>query len=518
MNIPTISLIAMIASVASIAIALAMLFLVLWQAPKHRDNQLMALYMIEVIFWGIMAFMVRFWTTAGLDSSFFFAGIVMGIGFSGLFLCALVSHYAGLWKYWWLRALLLAGLLNNIINIPLIFQGNLYTDFHVSAEGSLLFHLLPLGFVSFGITYLFHFGSLAILWKFRNQRAGKALLAGGILLSAGVLTSLSAVLSQYSIAIMAAGVSTIFFTFAILRENLFNPLALLNEELTQANTRLSQITGKLQLTNQQLAEANRLKSQFLASMSHELRTPLNSIIGYTELLLQGIYGDLSEKQTDRLTKVMKNGQHLLQLINDILDLSKIEAGHMLLELEPVQLVPILEECLAVFEPLVAKKGLVMQREVQADLPQIMADKGRVLQVVTNLVSNAVKFTHEGHIILYSHVLDDGNRLNLPPDLPLLHEDWVLLGVKDTGIGITPEDQKIIFDEFRQVDGSTTREYEGTGLGLAITRKLVKMMNGHIWLESEPGKGTQFWVMVPKAKKTTVLMSEGAIEDIRSRSG
>jgi signal transduction histidine kinase len=498
MNIPTISLIAMIASVASIAIALAMLFLVLWQAPKHRDNQLMALYMIEVIFWGIMAFMVRFWTIANLDSSFFFAGIVMGIGFSGLFLCALVSHYAGLWKYWWLRALLLAGLVNNVINIPLIFQGKLYVDFHVSPEGSLLFHLLPLGFVSFGVTYLFQFGSLIILWKFRNQRAGKALLAGGVLLSAGVLTSLSTVLSQYSIAIMAAGVSTVFFAFAILRENLFNPLALLNEELTQANTRLSQITGKLQMTNQQLAEANRLKSQFLASMSHELRTPLNSIIGYTELLLQGIYGELNEKQTDRLTKVMKNGQHLLQLINDILDLSKIEAGHMLLELEPVQLVPVLEECLAVFEPLVVKKGLTLQREVQADLPPIMADKGRVLQIVTNLVSNAIKFTHEGHITLYSHILDDGNRLNLPSDLPLPHEDWVLLAVKDTGIGITPEDQQIVFDEFRQVDGSTTREYEGTGLGLAITRKLVRMMNGHIWLESEPGKGTTFWVMIPKA--------------------
>lgn len=499
------SLIAMVSSIASIAIALAMLFLVLWQAPKYRDNQLMALYMVEVVFWGVMAFMVRFWSLGGRNSTLFFYGIVLGIGLNGFFLFALVSHYAGLWKYWWLRVMLLAGLLYSIISIPLILQGILYSDFSVSVEGNLIFQFRPLGYVSFGVVYLFHLGALIILLRYRNQRAGKALLVGSLLLSSGVLTSLSNVLAQYPIAIIAAGISTVFFAYAILRENLFNPLVLLNEELTQANTRLSQITGKLQLANQQLIEASRLKSQFLASMSHELRTPLNSIIGYTELLLQGIYGELNEKQDDRLNKVMRNGQHLLQLINDILDLSKIEAGHMLLELEPVELIPVLDECLSIFDPLVEKKGLSLIRNIQEPLPQVASDRGRLSQIITNLVSNAVKFTHSGHITIYSHALSDNNRHHLPTDIPLPHDDWVLISVQDTGIGIAPEDQEIIFDEFRQVDGSTTREYEGTGLGLSITRRLIKMMNGHIWLESELGRGSEFWIMLPMAQQKRGLV-------------
>lgn len=498
MNIPMISLIAMVSSIVSITIALAMLFLVLWQAPKYRDNQLMALYMVEVIFWGMMAFMVRFWSLGGQDSTLFFHGIVLGIGLNSVLLFALVSHYAGLWKNWWLKVILVMGLFYIVTNVPLLLHDKLYLDFSVSNEGSLLFRFLPLGYISFAIVGLFHLGSLSILLRYRNQRAGKALLRGSVLISVGVLSSFLDILAQTPIAIMAAGISTIFFAYAILRENLFNPLALLNEELAQANTRLSQITGKLQLANLKLIEASHTKSQFLASMSHELRTPLNSIIGYTELLLQGIYGDLNEKQLDRLGKVMRNGQHLLQLINNILDISKIEAGYMVLELEPVELKPMLDECLAIFEPLVDKKGLTLSRDIQDDLPHVLSDRGRLLQVVTNLVGNAVKFTHSGSITLYSYALNDNNRHNLPPNIPLAHDDWVLISVQDTGIGISAENKEIIFDEFRQVDGSPTREYEGTGLGLSITRKLVKMMNGHLWLESELGHGSKFWIMLPVA--------------------
>jgi len=129
----------------------------------------------------------------------------------------------------------------------------------------------------------------------------------------------------------------------------------------------------------------------------------------------------------------------------------------------------------------------------------MVDKMRFLQILMNLISNAVKFTHSGHITVYGHVLDATNRHSLPAGLPLLDDEWVLIGVKDTGIGIAPEDQRIVFDEFRQVDGSPTREYEGTGLGLAITHKLIEMMNGHIWIESELNRGSTFWLLLPIAK-------------------
>lgn len=493
------SLVAMIFSLASIILALAMFLLVLWQAPRHVDNQLMALYMIEVVFWGVMAFMVRFWTFSGQDVTPFFYGIVLGIGFNGLFLFALVSHYTGLWQRWWPRVLLLLGFLYSIVIVPMVFQEKLYTNFSISPEGHLLFQYEPFGYTTFGVVFLFHFASMMTLWHFRKQRAGRVLLLGAVVISVGVLSSLSDLLVQYPVAIMAASISTVFFARAILREKLFNPLALLNEDLTQANARLSQITEELQVTNQQLVEANHLKSRFLAIMSHELRTPLNSIVGYTELLLQGVYGEMSEKQHDRLSKVMRNGQHLMQLINDILDLSKIEAGHMQLDLEPVEIVSVLAECITLFEPLVQKRGLALRRDIEPDLPWVMADKMRVLQILMNLISNAVKFTHAGHIAVYSQVLNGSNRQYLPPALSLLHDDWVLIGVEDTGIGIAAENQKIVFEEFRQVDGSITREYEGTGLGLAITRKLIEMMNGHIWLESELNRGSTFWLLLPIVK-------------------
>lgn len=498
MNVPTMSLVAMVSSLASVILALAMFLLVLWQAPRHVDNQLMALYMIEVVFWGAMAFMVRFWTISGQDVTPFFYGIVLGIGFNGLFLFTLVSHYTGLWQHWWPRALLLLGFLYSIIIVPLVYQGKLYTDFSISPDGNLLFRFQPFGYVTFGVVFLFHLASMVTLWHFRKQHAGRVLLLGAVVISAGVLSSLSDLLMQYPVAIMAAGISTVFFAHAILREKLFNPLALVNEELTQANARLSQVSGELQVTNQQLVEANHLKSRFLAIMSHELRTPLNSIIGYTELLLQGVYGEMSEKQQDRLNKVMRNGQHLMQLINDILDLSKIESGHLQLDLEPVEIVSVIAECMTLFEPLAQKKGLDLLREVRPDLPWVMADKLRVLQILMNLISNAVKFTHVGHITVHGQILGGNDRRSLPPALLLPHDDWVLIGVTDTGIGIAPEDQGIVFDEFRQVDGSITREYEGTGLGLAITRKLVEMMNGHIWLESQLNQGSSFWFLLPIA--------------------
>lgn len=493
------SLIAMVSSLASIILALAMFLLVLWQAPRHIDNQLMALYMIEVVFWGAMAFMARFWTFSGQDVTPFFYGIVLGIGFNGLALFALVSHYTGLWRHWWPRVLLLLGFLYSIAIVQPVYQGKLYTNFSISPEGNLLFQFRPFGYVTFGVVFLFHFASMVTLWHFRKQRAGRSLLLGAGIISAGVLSSLSDLLMQYPVAIMTAGISTVFFARAILREKLFNPLVLLNEELTRANARLSQITVDLQVTNQQLVEANHLKSRFLAIMSHELRTPLNSIIGYTELLLQGVYGEMSEKQHDRLSKVMRNGQHLMQLINDILDLSKIESGYMQLELEPVEIVSVLAECVTLFEPLAQKKGLELLKEVQPELPWVMADKMRVLQTLMNLISNAVKFTHTGQITVRSQVLDESTRRYLPPALSLPHDDWVLIGVMDTGIGVAPENHGIVFDEFRQVDGSITREYEGTGLGLAITRKLIEMMNGYIWLESELGRGSTFWLLLPVAK-------------------
>jgi two-component system, sensor histidine kinase len=203
---------------------------------------------------------------------------------------------------------------------------------------------------------------------------------------------------------------------------------------------------------------------------------------------------------------------LLQLINDILDLSKIEAGRMELDIEPVSLPDIINQCMGTFEPMALKKNLELVRDVPADLPMIMVDKGRATQVLMNLISNAVKFTSDGKIIIRVQTFMS-SQLATAPIKTRSNENgpWMLLKVEDTGIGISPEDQQIIFDEFRQADGSPSRKYEGTGLGLSITRRLVELMHGYIWLTSVPGQGSTFHILLPLvaevSKSAPAVMNE-----------
>ncbi len=240
---------------------------------------------------------------------------------------------------------------------------------------------------------------------------------------------------------------------------------------------------------EELARANRLKSEFVANISHELRTPMHSIMGFTDALLSRLYGTLTEKQEDRLQKVKRNAQQLLALIDDLLDLSKIEAGRLELHYQAVDAVQELGAVIASIEPQIIEKGLTIQQEIAEELPCVWADGQRLRQIFTNLLSNAVKFTDTGGIRVRARTDERGQKA-------FVHFEFV-----DTGIGIAPKDQVIIFDEFRQADGSETRKYGGTGLGLAITRKLLTMMQGDIWVESETGKGSTFHVLVPVAVGT-----------------
>ena len=235
-----------------------------------------------------------------------------------------------------------------------------------------------------------------------------------------------------------------------------------------------------QETAERLKEIDKLKTQFLANMSHELRTPLNSIIGFSRVILKGIDGPLTDLQKADLTSIYNSGQHLLGLINNILDLSKIEAGKMELNFEEVELEPVIKTVMSTAIALIKGRPVDLVQEVAEDMPIIWADPTRIRQVILNLVSNACKFTDEGAIVVRAK-----------PE-----QNHVVISVNDTGIGIPEEKIENIFEEFTQVDGSTTRKVGGTGLGLPISRHFVEMHRGNIWVESKLGYGTTFYFTLP----------------------
>src|SRR5687768_6550756 len=254
----------------------------------------------------------------------------------------------------------------------------------------------------------------------------------------------------------------------------------LEERILAATADLAEQNTRLQWQSRELEKANRLKSEFLASMSHELRTPINALIGYASLMLDRIYGDLTPRQEEGLQRIQAAAQHLLALINDILDLAKIEAGRMPLHLDDVTLGDIMTEISQQIEPMVKKKNLTLNIELPSRELILHTDRTKVKQILLNLLSNAVKFTHQG-----------GIWVTISKD-----EEDLRFDVRDTGIGIHSTDLDSIWEDFRQVDQSRTREFGGTGLGLSITRKLVDALGGHVFAESVFGKGSTFTVVLP----------------------
>ena len=253
-------------------------------------------------------------------------------------------------------------------------------------------------------------------------------------------------------------------------------IRILNQSLERRSSELAEANGQLSARNQEVERANRLKSEFLASMSHELRTPLNTILGFSELLSEESAGLLNEKQKRFMTHIQRDASHLLELINDVLDLSKIEAGRLELRLDQFPMAVAAAEVLTGIRPLAAAKGISLDSDLDAGL-ELHADRLRFKEILYNLLSNAIKFTPSGGRVWIESSIVEGS---------------VCILVGDTGIGIAPEDQVPIFESFRQASATTKGVREGTGLGLAITKKLVEQHGGRIWVESEPGKGSRFF--------------------------
>ena len=242
---------------------------------------------------------------------------------------------------------------------------------------------------------------------------------------------------------------------------------------------------EIQEKNRQLAEASQNKSQFVSSMSHELRTPLNAIIGLTEMMVTNAARFGTERALEPLQRVNRAGNHLLGLINQVLDLSKIEAGKLELNPQTVQLAPLIDEVAGTARQLAEQNKNRLVVEAQDNLGTLTVDPMRLRQILLNLLSNACKFTKEGEVALRGRRVSNGGA-------------WIELSVSDTGIGMTPEQRAKLFEEFTQADATTAQQFGGTGLGLAITRKLARMMGGDVTVTSEPGKGSVFTVRLPAA--------------------
>src|SRR6267142_1024204 len=274
------------------------------------------------------------------------------------------------------------------------------------------------------------------------------------------------------------------------RARLYEDLKTLSAELEQ---KVRDATGELVRQNEllrrshiALEQASALKSQFLANMSHEFRTPLNAILGYTSMLLKGVSGEMTSQQRRNLERIDSNSHHLLSIINDILDISRIEAGKMPLTLAEFPLPDLIREVLAEVEPLIARAKLAVATELDEALPLVRSDRQKVKQIIINLLTNALKFTPQGWV-----------KVTAAYDKRL---DRVTMSVADSGIGISPKDQEVIFEDFRQADDSPTRQYTGAGLGLAICRRLTQMMDGELTVRSALGEGSTFTLAMPRAPK------------------
>ncbi|MBI5238368.1 MAG: MCP four helix bundle domain-containing protein [Deltaproteobacteria bacterium] len=262
------------------------------------------------------------------------------------------------------------------------------------------------------------------------------------------------------------------------------------EELRLANVELSNKKHEFEEANVRLTEANRMKSQFLANVSHELRTPLNSIIGFSDLLLEKSFGELNERQSQYLGFVHSSGEHLLKLINNILDLSKIEAGRMDVVFEVFPISEAIGETFGIVKPIAHKRSITITAKTAPASPKLKADKAKFKQIMLNLITNAIKFNVDGGAVTIDwDIAEEQKGVDI--------KRFIVFKVMDNGIGIKSEDKDKLFNEFGQLDSTITKEYGGTGLGLVLTKRLVELHKGEIWFESEYGKGSTFYVKFPQ---------------------
>ncbi len=500
--------ISIVIKLLGIAIPLGLAFVILLQA-RQRLNWLFCAFMLAIAWWNAGTIMLRLTLLPGIGDP----NTWLRLSFAGLFAVPLILYGMSLAGYrlsnpTFKRVTITIGLLGLAVTWAGMLREPYWGRVQVAPDGSIAssYEAGDWLFI-FTLVYCLTYFALAegvLLWPlYKARREGTGVdrsklvsaLGGALIALGGVLTGLP-IINRYSLnsALMIA--ASLVYAYLILEEQLLNPWRELNRELAAANEKLK--------------EADRLKNEFVATISHELRTPLNSIIGFTKLILNEIDGPLNELQRTDLTAIYTSSQHLLSLVNDVLDFTKIAAGKMELHREMLDFKEIVVGVMSTTLALVGDKNIELIEEVEDDLPTVYADRLRIRQVILNLMSNAVKFTEEGSITLRAKCITeevelDGQRRSMP---------FILCSVTDTGIGIAEEDIPTVFEEFRQLDGSTSRQAEGTGLGLPISKRLVEMHGGRLWVESKVGVGSTFFFTLPtsdhvgKAKASPKVVEEG----------
>jgi len=315
-------------------------------------------------------------------------------------------------------------------------------------------------------------GEIGLMNPNTNELIPVEAIAGKVLTETGELTAVVTILHDRR--------------EALERTRLYEQLRAASDELQM---RVQSATAELATQNEllrrqaiELEQASRLKSQFLANMSHEFRTPLNAILGYTHMLLQGVAGDLAANVKRQLTRIDSNGRHLLTIINEILDITRIEAGKMPMQVSEFNLNELVSEVMTELDPVIARSKLAVSAKLSLEPPLMLTDRQKVKQIVVNLLTNALKFTHQGGVEIAVDFEPQGRTASV--------------AVRDTGIGIAQENHETIFEDFRQVDDSPSRQYGGTGLGLAICRRLANALGGRITLQSNLGQGSIFALSIP----------------------
>ncbi len=479
----------LLASLSAFAIAAGLLLNLAVQPKRGSSDRLFALFSVALLAWGIVGFL----PDGFLPNHPALAASAMSVTVFFYFLFINRQIRA---ENRFTSLLTLASPVMLVANLVLIWiAGGISGDVEpvVGSAGSVAFILLT----------LYAVGAFWGIMIAMDEQAPRLRGAGLIVIAVCALPLLFApLLLDGSLLLMT--IATGWVGWFVLRRQLNQPIVAMTEELRTANRDVRQavseaasLRARNELLAQELREAGQYRSDFLDKLGHKLRTPLNSITGYTELLQSGLYGDLNDKQIDRLGKIQRNSDNLLNLISNMLDLNKINAGRLELTRIPLPLNRIIDQVMSAVKPRQAEKGLTLTLDLDPTLPMIFADEERICQVLTQVVDNALKFTFEGEIKISTRSIHVANGVSPQFPLPLKgwlkDGDWIVAEVGDSGIGVVPEDQAKIFDEFYQIADPRTEEYFGTGLGLAVAKRVVELHEGVLWMKSAPNQGSTFYL-------------------------